>query len=289
MGKNIPETKDYSSDEIKEQSNFGESIKKALENSVLTQVEAKGLLDSYEEQKYGIIHYNKEQLSSLQRALGVSGNNELFKNEELKALKLKAEEPLIIEPIKTETTMRLSSTDELIAQAESMNIFQEIDLDWTQMDNPEYKNERSEEVIKLFSSKMKELESEFMPHVMEIFSSYFGPEKDHKGMNDAVNTFLNTFKQYDINGDNETSTGELLHGIGLIDEDDITTYQKLEKSLIENFKSTDIQNKLMAILGGSKKSINIFKSFEKELPDTAVQFKKIVKFLINAVAKYNNI
>jgi len=67
------------------------------------------------------------------------------------------------------------------------------------------------------------------------------------------------------------------------------TYQELEKPLTEDFKNTDIQKKIISITDGTKNTIDKLKSFEKDLPNVAIQFKKIVQFLINSIAKHNNI
>jgi len=69
---------------------------------------------------------------------------------------------------------------QVMDELESNEEFKAIDIDWTQIGNPDYKNERLEKAANLLKSKVTELESKFMPHMMEMFSSYFLSENGTK-------------------------------------------------------------------------------------------------------------
>lgn len=264
------ETQDYWTQEIKSELSFWKSIDKVLENNVLTQEEAQGLLDSYDEKKYSVMNYSKEQLSSLQTALWLNWDNRLFKNEELQALKEKAKWEFQVVGLEKNNT-----------NFEDNEEFQTLDIDWTQVDNPNHKNERLETVSLLMQSKLNTLEDEFIGPFFKIFTAWEN--------NQALIELTQQFSEHDINDDWITTTWEIMHSIWLISRDDIEEYTSLETKMLDTLSKDEVKNKLAKILKSPNASINVMKKIEQNIPDVFENFKSMIGFSMNAIAKHNNI
>lgn len=276
-----PEILDYWSNEIKEELNFWNSIDKALENNVLTQQEAKWLLDSYNEKKYWVISYSKEQLYSLQKALWVSWDNILFKNAELEALRDRAQWDKIVSNFTDIVIEWDNIEDNTITVLEKEKPFEKIQIDWSQMDNPDYENERWKKASLLIGSKMSSLEWKFIAPLSRIFN----PEES----NNALKELTDNFREHDLNNDWITTTWEIMCSIWLIGEGDIEEYTLLEKGLLDTLSKTEVQEKLQKILRNPDVSITIMSRMQKDIPDIFENFKLMTEFSINAVAKHNKV